>query len=145
LALRHWTSLVCVPPWQEWEHWGNMDVMTIMSDLCGAQMTTSLSERWDITQGHYETQMERAHLSSKSTGSGARWNLCWTCPGAQKGLEGYSEKSPPSLQAQAEQGRGQGRGAGHSPDSRAWKTTGPGRPGPDMVAGQGAWAGGNSC
>lgn len=23
LAVRHWTSLVCTPPWQEREHWGD--------------------------------------------------------------------------------------------------------------------------
>lgn len=23
LVLRHWTSRVCVPPWQEREHWGD--------------------------------------------------------------------------------------------------------------------------
>lgn len=90
---------------------------------------------WSIMTSH----MEQAHLSFRCTGSGTMLNCSWPCPGAQ--MRGFVRGATPSLEVRTEQGAG----ARHSPDSRRWKTIGPGSLAPDRAAGQGAWAGGNSC
>lgn len=70
LAVRHWTSLVCMPPWQEREHWGDPSYQ-IRPLLCPRLLLNPRPPpplkrvgvlSWSIMKPH----VEGAHLSSWS-------------------------------------------------------------------------------
>ena len=62
LAVRHWTSLVCMPPWQEREHWGDPKLSNQTSAVLQAPAAPQASSEeeelgglsWSIMNPHAE-------------------------------------------------------------------------------------------